>query len=280
VNAQAATLLAQEFLAAAGVDLAPNATRAVVQYLTYVLAHSAQGTGNDFSFVDLYAVSQGIEALRAFLRDVRGLFSDEGHALRGRVTRFEALLDTDTGYVQTVTALSAIRTALKPLRAGPLHNLARPPYLDVGEALAAGHPILVPLTNHDYPEYDRLLCAMLDLVLARVLDAHETAPRFTLHLHEPHRFRDDRGKHWLSPPHTRQVSPVISAADERPYADLCNTRRAGELIFSCSASLAATLIRDESLPCTVADLVDLPAGIAIARLPDLGIVALNTDGDR
>ncbi|MBN2358014.1 MAG: hypothetical protein JXR83_01085, partial [Deltaproteobacteria bacterium] len=260
VSAESATRLAQRFLVDVGVDLSVEATRTVVQYLTYVLANSAYLTGNDFSFVDLYAVSQGIEALRAFLRDVRQLFPDQSQPIHARVARFEALLDTDTGYVQAVTALSAIRAALKPLRAGPVHNLAQPPYLDVRAVLAAGEPILVPLTNHDYPGYDRLLAAMLDLTLARVLENSNGTPRFALHLHEPQRFRPDRGGSWVHAARTKTLPIIISAADAGVYADVYRRERDAELIFFCSNGQAAALIRDEALPCTAADLVDLPAG--------------------
>jgi len=280
VSAETATRLAQQFLAGAGVDLSPDATRAIVQYLTYTLATSARLTGNDFSFVDLYAVSQGIQTLRAFLRDLGQLFPDEEQAIRQRVTRFEALLNSDAGYVQAVTALSAIRAALKPLRAGPLHNLAQPPYLDVGAALAAGSPILAPLTNRDFPEYDRLLCAMLDLTLARVLATPGPEPRFALHLHEPRRHHHDGGESWIDAARTGRISTAVAAGDRETYAALYARETGAEVIFSCPAPLATALIREEALPCTIPDLVDLPEGTAIARLPGLPLVALKTEGER
>ncbi len=280
VGAGSATRLAQGFLADAGVDLSLDATRTVVRYLTYVLATSARLTGNDFSFVDLYAVSQGIPALRAFLCDLGQLFPDQEQPLHRRAARFEALLDTDAGYVQAVTALSALRAALEPLRAGPLHNLAQPPYLDVGAALAAGQPLLVPLTNRDYPAHDRLLVAMVDLTLARLLGASGPALRFALHLHAPHRFRRDGGARWIDATRAGQVAALVSSDESRAYAGLYARETDAELIFSYAAGDFGDLAGDEALPCTANDLADLPAGTAIARLPGLSAVALQTDGDR
>ena len=89
------------------------AVGAFTRHLVHALASSACQAELDFSFTDLYAVSQGTQALRAFLVDVQDMAGESGQQLL-------AHLDDDAGYVQAVTLLSAIRTALKPLGTGPL----------------------------------------------------------------------------------------------------------------------------------------------------------------
>ena len=122
IDVETVIQVAQAFLAGFGLDVELPTVGAFTRRLLQALATSTWQAGLDFSFTDLYAVSQGTQALRAFLADVQGMAGEPGAQLL-------VYLDDDAGYVQAVTLLSAIRTALKPLGTGPLHTLCQPPFL-------------------------------------------------------------------------------------------------------------------------------------------------------
>ncbi len=163
----------ETFLADLGVDLALPPVGAFCQHLIRALASSARHADQDLTFTDLYAVSRSTQALRAFLMDVHSLSSPDAQELL-------AQLDDDAGYVQAVTILSAIRTALGPLEAGPLRALSQPPFLNVNQFLSERSLLLVPMTDTDFPRHDRLLSAMLDLTLNRIL-ATQPHPSLSAH---------------------------------------------------------------------------------------------------
>ena len=149
-----------------------------------------------------------------------------------------------------------------------MHALCQPPFLNASEALRGGSLLLVPMTNADFPEHDRLLSAMLDLSLCKVLATADDL-HLALHLHDPHLYRTDRGRQW------------IDAARQRLHASPCcwmsrNLRRTGrtnsvesQVVFRCSEALASSLIEKWGLPASAAELTELPAGTGIARLPGM-----------
>ena len=176
-----------------------------------------------------------------------------------------AQLDDDAGYVQAVTILSAIRTALGPLEAGPLHALCQPPFLNVGQLLSERGLLLVPMTDTDFPRHDRLLSAMLDLTLNRVL-ATRPHPSLSLHLHDPHLYRDDHGQRWID---VARRDPHLSLLLDIQQPERYTPREGSQVVFRCSDALASSLIDDWHLPASIADLTELPAGTAVARLPGM-----------
>ncbi len=248
----------QTFLADLGLDLALPAVGAFCQHLIRTLASSARQTGQDLAFTDLHAVSRSTQALRAFLMDVHSLSSPDAQDLL-------AQLDDEAGYVQAVTILSAIRTALGPLEAGPLHALCQPPFLNVGQLLSERGLLLVPMTDTDFPRHDRLLSAMLDLTLNRVL-ASRPHPSLSLHLHDPHLYRDDHGRRWID---AARRDPHLSLLLDIQQPERYRPREGSQVVFRCSDALASSLIDDWHLPASVADLTELPAGTAVARLPGM-----------
>jgi len=262
VDVETVIQVTQAFLAGLGLDVNLPVIGAFTRHLVHALASSAWQTGTDFSFTDLYAVSQGTQALRAFLADVQDMAGEPGAQLL-------AHLDDDAGYVQAVTLLSAIRAALKALGTGLLHTLCQPPFLNASEALRGSSLLLVPMTNADFPEHDRLLSAMLDLTLSRVLaSTHDL--KLALHLHDPHLYRTDRGKQWTDA--ARQDSRLSLLLDVRePETYRSDEHRGGQVVFRCSEALASSLIEEWGLPASAAELMELPGGIAIVRLP--GMVA-------
>jgi len=180
-------------------------------------------------------------------------------------------LDDDAGYVQAVTLLSAIRTALKPLGVGPLHTLCQPPFLNVSQVLKDNGLVLIPMTNADFPEHDRLLSAMLDLNLCRVL-ATGNDLRLALHLHEPHLYRTDRNRQWIGAARKdSRLSLLVDVQDPDAGNQVRDGQPEGQVIFRWSETLATSLIGEWGLPASAAELMELPAGTGIARLP--GIVA-------
>ena len=192
-----------------------------------------------------------------------------------------AHLSDDAGYVQAVTILSAIRTALGPLETGPLHSLCLPPFLNVGQLLTEGGLFLVPMTDTDFPRHDRLLSAMLDLTLNRILttrprpNLRSTAPfAVSLHLHDPHLYRDDHGRRWID---VARRDPHLSLLLDIQRPDTHTPREGGQVVFRCSDPLAASLIDDWQLPVSVADLTELPAGTAVARLPCMVVTLKASD---
>jgi hypothetical protein len=259
--------LVETFLIDLGLDLHLPALRTLVRHLVRILAASALATGHDFAFTDLYAISQNTQILRAFLGDLADLAHRLDPEARESIAYLTGQLDGDASYVQVVTILSMMRTILSPLRGGTLHALCQPPFLDAGQALRLPSLFLVPMTNADFPEYDRFLAAMLDLVLKRVLAAGHGDLKMALHLHDPHRYRNDAGQRWIDVAgRDDQVSLLVDVQDPDRHI-LREDGGDGEIIFRCSEVLASALIADWDLDYTVAELTELPAGAALARMP-------------
>jgi hypothetical protein len=255
----------EAFLADLGVDVALPAVGSFCRQLIRALSSSARHYGQDLAFTDLYAVSQGTQALRAFLLESPSLSCPDGQELLAR-------LGDEAGYVQAVSILSAIRTALEPLAAGALHTLCQPPSLDPGQLLREGGLLLAPMTDTDFPRHDRLLSTMLDLALHRAL-VSPNHPRLSLHLHDPHLYRDDHGRRWIDV--TRQDPRLALLLDvQQPEQYL--PREGSQIVFRCSDAPALSLIDDWHLPASVADLTELPASTGVARLPGM-VVALKVD---
>ena len=251
----------QTFLADLGLDVDLPAVGDFTHRLLHALAEFARQTGQDLTFTDLYAVSQSTQALRAFLTGT------PGEAARGVL----AQLDDDGGYVQAVTILSAIHNALKPLGTGPSHMLCQPPFLNFGHVLDQKALLLVPMTNTDFPEHDRLLSAMLDLTLRRVLASCDNVS-LALHLHDPHFYRSDHGKRWIDA--ARQdprISLLSDVHDPDAYSQVRDEQQESQVIFRCSEALASRLIAEWSLPASVSEFTELPTGTAIARLPGMAV---------
>ena len=246
------------FLATLGVDIHLPAVGVFCGQLIRTLVSSARDAGRDLSFTDLHAVSRSTQALRAFLTEAHNLSSPDAQELL-------ALLDGDAGYVQAVTILSAIRTALGPLEAGPLHTLCQPPFLTIGQLLGEGGLLLVPMTDTDFPRHDRLLSAMLDLILNRALSSRPH-PTLSVHLHDPHVYRDDQGRRWID---AARRDPHLSLLLDSQQPDRYRPGEGTQIVFRCSAALASSLIDDWRLPASTSDLTELPAGTGVARLPSM-----------
>jgi hypothetical protein len=267
--------LVETFLAHLGLDLHLPALRTLVRHLVRLLAASALATGHDFAFTDLYAISQNTQILRAFLGDLADLTHRLDPEARESIAYLTGHLDGDASYVQVVTVLSMMRTTLSPLRGGALHALGQPPFLDAGQALRLPSLFLVPMTNADFPEYDRFLAAMLDLVLSRVLTTGHGDLKVALHLHDPHRFRSDAGQRWIDAARQDERLSLLVDVQDPDRHTLREDNGEGEIIFRCSEALASSLIADRDLNYTVAELTELPEGAALARLPGLpGLVIL------
>ncbi len=273
--------LVETFLADLGLDLHLPAVRTSVRHLVRILAASALATGHDFAFTDLYAISQNTQILRAFLSDLADLGHRLDPAAQESITHLAGQLDGDASYVQVVTVLSMMRAVLSPLRGGALHALCQPPFLDVAQALRLPALFLVPMTNADFPEYDRFLAAMLDLVLRRMLATQHAGLQVTLHLHDPHRYRSDVGQRWIDA--ARQddhLSLLVDVQDPDQHA-LRGDHDRGQIVFRCSEALASALIDGWNLDYTVAELTELPAGVALARVPGVpGLVTLKAGNGR
>jgi len=240
-----------------GLDVALPAVGDFVRRLLRVLAAAARGRGQSLSFADLYAVSQSTQALRVFLLEVQGLVPGVAEELR-------AQLDDEAGYVQAVTSLSAIHAVLEPLGAGPLRTLCQPPFLNASQALRENSLLLVPMTNADFRQHDRLLSAILDLTLRRLLAAGDDL-RLALHLHEPHPYRHDGGQRWID---VARRDPRLSLLLDVREPDT-SLQEGGQVVFRCSPALAASLIAAWDLPASAADLGELPGDTAIACLPSM-----------
>ena len=257
----------QTFLADLGLDVHLPAVASFTGHLMRALATTAQRTANDLPFTDLYLVSQSTQALRSFLAQAGDLAGDSGRELL-------TLLDGDAGYVQAVTILSAIRTALKPLGTGPFRGLCMAPFLNPSRVRTAPVLLLVPMTDADFPEHNRLLSAMLDLTLSRIL-ADNRRLNLSLHLHDPHLYRTDQAERWSA---TAWRDPRLSLLLDTQDPDAHHLRAKGtegQVVFRCSETLAARLITDWQLPVSTAELMELPTGTAIARLPGM-TVAIRT----
>ena len=180
-------------------------------------------------------------------------------------------IDEDAGYVQAVTILSTIRAALEPLAVGPLRAICSPPFLNVSQLMKDGGLLLVPMTNVDFREHDRLLSAMLDMILKCVVTTEDEL-QLALHLHDAHLYRTDHGQRWVG--FARQGSRLTLLLDVQDPRNHTRNRMGGdgvEVIFRCSESLASHIIDGWSLPASIADLTELPAGTAVARLPDMTV---------
>jgi len=251
----------ETFLADLGVDVALPTVGAFCRCLIRALTSSARHRGQGITFTDLYDVSRSTRALRAFLMEVHSLSNPGAQELLGQ-------LDDEEGYVQAVTILSAIRTALAPLEAGPLHVLCQPPFVPMTQLLGEGGLLLVPMTDTDFPAHDRLLSAMLDLTLNRVL-ANRPHPALSLHLHDPCLYRGDHGQRWID---AAQPDTRFSLLLDIQQPDRYKSREGSQIVFRCPDTLASRLIDDWHLPASVSDLTELPADTAVARLP--GMVVL------
>jgi hypothetical protein len=278
--------LVETFLTDLGLDLHLSAVRTLVRHLVRILAASAQATGHDFAFTDLYAIGQSTQTLRAFLADLQDLMPGLDPETQGSIGHLAEQLEGDTGYVQVVTVLSMLRAVLSPLRSGAVHVLCQPPFVNAAQVLKNGRLLLVPTTNADFPEYDRFLAAMLDLTLSRVLASggedsrlRSTAPFVVaLHLHDPHRYGPEGGRRWVGL--ARRDARLSLLVDvQNPDGHTVRGGQEGELVFRCSEALASSLIQDWSLDYTAVELTELPAGAALARLPGLPApVTLQTRG--
>jgi hypothetical protein len=238
-------------------------------HLIRVLAQTAQQTKNDLPFTDLYLVSQSTQVLRSFLTNAGDLAGESGRVLL-------ALLDGDTGYVQAVTILSAIRTALRPLGTGPFQGLCAEPFVNPGRALSEHCLFLVPVADTDFPEHNRLLGAMLDLTLARVLRSGPDL-RLSLHLHDPYLYRTDQGQRWIDTArHDPRLSLLVDTQDPDAYRPGENEPK-GEVVFRCTEALASTIVADWQLPVSVAELMELPSNTAVARLPGVTVALKATN---
>lgn len=248
----------QTLLADLGLDVALPAVGAFCEQLIHTLVSFARQTGQDLAFTDLHAVSRSTQALRAFLMEAHSFSRPDAQELL-------AQLDDDGGYVQAVTILSAIRTALAPLEAGPLHALCQPPFLNLGQLLSEGGLLLVPMTDTDFPKHDRLLSAMLDLTLNRIL-ATRPHPNLSLHLHDPHLYREDLGRRWID---AARRDPYLSLLLDVQQPERYKPREGSQVVFRCSDALASSLIDDWRLPASVTELTELPADTGVAKLPGM-----------
>jgi hypothetical protein len=271
-NVETTLRLTEEFLATLGLSLRLPAVRTLVRHLIRILAASAQATTNDFAFTDLYAISQSVQTLRAFLDDLRDLGDRLDAETRDSIRHLDGQLAHKAGYLQVVTVLSTLRAVLSPLRSGALHTLCRPPFLNTSQALHTPGLLLVPMTNADFPEYDRFLAAMLDLALQQQLAARPDN-RLALHLHDPQGYYQDNGQHHVeAAQQTGSFSLLVNARDPDAYLQILLAEgegNEGELIFRSSEALASTLIADWNLPYSLGEVAELPAHTALARLPGL-----------
>jgi hypothetical protein len=254
--------VAQTFLADLGLDVELPHVGDYTHRLLHALAVYARTTGQDLTFTDLHTVSQSTQALRVFLVEAQ-------NAASGSAPELLARLDDDGGYVQAVTILSAIRIALKPLGTGSLHMLCQPPFLDLGHVVGQQALLLVPMTNADFPEHDRLLSAMLDLTLNHALTSANNLS-LSLHLHDPHLYREDRGRRWIDAARQdSRISLLSDVHDPDVYRLVRDEQQASQVIFHCSETLSTSLIADWRLPASAAELTELPTGVALARLPGM-----------
>ena len=271
-------LLAERFLQDLGLDVDLPAIQSFTRRLVRALTGFSREAGRDLAFTDLYAVSQSTQALQAFLLDLQQFRSQDDPATGQCVQELLQQISGDEGYVQAVTILSTLRTALAPLRSGPLHMLSQGPYFSVnGAQPTTARLLLVPMTNTDYPEHDRLLSAMLDLTLSRILIGRAEDLRIALHLHDPHLYRSDGGQRWIGVARQdSRLSLLVNVRDPAAYTRPSHEENEGELFFNVSDSLASALIADWNLPATSSDLHELPVGVALARLADM-VVALEVN---
>jgi len=128
---------------------------------------------------------------------------------------------------------------------------------------------LVPLTNADFRDYDRFLAAVLNLTLARVLDAGGDDLRLALYLQDPWAYATDTGRRWIEVVRRDPRLSLVLDIQEPDAYQVQLPEESAQLIFRCSEGLAESLVEGWDLAYTATELVELPAGTALARLPDL-----------
>ena len=85
----------------------------------------------------------------------------------------------------------------------------------------------------------------------------------------------------LEPDIARQdprLSVLLDVQDPGSHGHSLIGRHEAEVIFHCSESLAHQIVDGWDLAASIDDLIDLPAGTAVARLPDM-TVTLNVDSE-
>lgn len=254
----------QGFFAGAGVDTHLPGIGDFTRRLARVLVSAARQRGRDLAFTDLYSIAGGTQTLRAALTDLQETCSDAAELLTH--------LDGDAGYVQAVTVLSTIRTALRPLGNASFQTFCRAPFLNLSRALHEPGLILVPMSDADFPENDRLLGAMLGLSLTRILAARDDR-RIALHLHEPDLYQAGVQRWIEAARRDPRLTLLLDGQGVTKGLWLEQDMDAGETLFRCPEELARDLIAAWRLPASPAELAELPAGTAIARLPGM-VVAL------
>lgn len=256
----------QGFLAGTGVDTHLPGIGDFTRCLARVLVSAARQRARDLAFTDLYSIAGGTQALRTVLTDLQETCPDAAELLTH--------LDGDAGYVQAVTVLSAIRTALRPLGNASFQTFCRAPYLNLSQALHEPGLILAPMTDADFPENDRLLNAMLNLSLTRVLAARDDR-RISLHLHKTDLYQD-RGRSWIEA--ARRDPRLTLLLDGRGATEghWLEEDKAGQVLFRCPKELAPHFVAAWHLPASPTELTELPATTAIARLPGM-VVALHLE---
>ena len=255
------------FLTDLGLDLAPPAVRSLVGALVRVLVGSAWQTTHDFAIGDLYAVSQNASILKAFLADVAELGTMEPSTATA-LQYLTQQVRSDTGYVQVVSVLTALRNVLAPLKATSLQALCQPPFTSIGDVLKPGSVLLVPMTNVDFPEHNRFLGSVLGMVLNQGIRTVGTDLQLTIHLHDPQLYRADRGFRWINAARKDpRIGVIVDTHDPNHYGQVIVEGEEGEVFFRCSDKLAADLAQAWNIACPTSDLINLPPGIALARLP-------------
>ena len=277
----AAIEAAEGLLRDLGLNTSLPAVHGLTNALIRVLAASARVTGHDFTFADLYAVSQGTQVLKAFLSDVAEL-PELDAVTTSSLRELQRQIADEAGFVQAVSVLTNVRNVLAPLKTGSLHTLCQPPFTPAAEIFTPGSLLLAPLTNADYPEHNRFVATMLDAVLRLAFATPGNGPRVALHLHDPQLYHPDQGRRWVVV--TRRdtrLTLLVDTHDPNQYGQVLLEGQEVELFFRCPERLAPVLAATHGLACPVSDLVDLPANTALARLPDLPSWAtVNTGNDR
>lgn len=253
----------QGFFAGAGVDIHLPGVGDFTRLLAHVLVSAARQHARDLAFTDFYSIAGGTQILLAALTGLQEVSPDAAELL--------SQLDGDAGYVQAVTVLSAIRTALRPLGNASFQNFCRAPFLSLSRALNEPSLILAPMTDADFPENDRLLNAMLNLGLTRVLAAHDDR-RIALHLHEPDLYQGN-GRSWIEAARRDPRLTLLLDGRGATEGNRLEEDKAGQGLFRCPKELAPSFVAAWHLPASPAELAELPAGTAIARLPGM-VVAL------
>jgi len=134
------------------------------------------------------------------------------------------------------------------------------------------------MTNADFPEHDRLLSAMLNLNLRRVLATGEDLP-LALHLHDPNLYRTDRGQQWIDTARQdSRLSLLLDVQDPDAYSQVRDEQQESQVIFRWSEALATNLIGEWGLPASTSELTELPAGMGIVRLPGM-VVTLKVSAE-